>query len=119
MTEISIQCELDGAAIPGFPWLDAKHYKHFLTRQIRVTNTTDFANAIPSLDTGVSYRVGFFFIMADQTISVEIAGAEGRNLAAGAPFIVGNANAAHSNAAPFVRMKPSATANILVVVGIL
>lgn len=123
MTEISIQCELDGAPIPGFPWLGSRNYRQFYRRQDRLTNTTDWQNALPTLDSDVTYRIGFLMIVAlDVTIEITVADSVPSNeqtLTAGNMFLVAGANAQHTNAAPFVRVKPAAAGTVLIVAGIL
>ena len=123
MTEISIQCELDGVAIPGFPWLEARSYRHFYRRMDRITNISTYTNAVPTLDAATDYRVGFLMIVADKNIVFTVADpgdspAAAQTLAAGTIFLVGNANALHSNTVPFVRVKPAEATNILMIAGL-
>lgn len=122
MTEISIQCEVDGEAAPGFPWLGSRTFRQFYRRFDRLTNTTDWQNVLPTLDADVTYRVGFLMIYATVTIELTVADTDASNtttLTAGNLFLVAGANAQHTNAAPFVRVKPAQAGTIFVAAGIL
>lgn len=122
MTEISLQIEVDGVTIPGFPWLDARNYRFFFARQMVVSQLVSYTSAIPTLDTGESYRVGFLFLQANKALTLAVADSSVTNpisLAANRAFAIGGGNCLHTNAAPFVKFLPAATANVLSIVGIL
>lgn len=122
MTRIQVQVEMDGAAIPGFPWIEERDFRHFFRLLNTVTNIATYTNALPSLDAGVTYRVSFFLVVADKACLVSVNDAtptEPIALAAGNLLLLGGANATHSNASPLVQIKATINpTNFLIVAGL-
>lgn len=122
MTKVIVDVAMDGFSIPGFPWVDESEYRHFFRILNTVTNTSNYVNAIPTLDTGVTYKLGLLIIVPDKSALVTLldgGASDPITLAAGMALIIGGANVAHSNATPFAQIKATINpTNFLIVAGL-